>query len=146
MKQRSIFLGMFLLFSFVPCFAHHLALIVNKDNPIENVSSAELSRIFRSEVSKWPNGNDVVLVIHRNADEEKLTLEHLNRMSASELDAIFAAHRKAILIVDSDEQMLSTVEANPGAVGLVSAHTINDRVRVVKVGGKLPMEQGYLPH
>jgi hypothetical protein len=35
------------------------------------------------------------------------------------------------------------VEAIPGAVGLVDVYSINSRVNVLKVDGKLPLEQGY---
>jgi hypothetical protein len=38
------------------------------------------------------------------------------------------------------------VENTPGAVGLVEVHSVNDRVNVVRVDGKMPMEDGYLPH
>jgi len=31
-------------------------------------------------------------------------------------------------------------------VGLVDVRSINDQVNVVRVDGKLPMEDGYLPH
>ena len=33
-----------------------------------------------------------------------------------------------------------------GAIGLVDVRSINDQVNVVRVDGKLPMEDGYLPH
>jgi len=34
----------------------------------------------------------------------------------------------------------------PGAIGLVNVRSVNDRVNVVRVNGKLPLEAGYLPH
>jgi hypothetical protein len=38
------------------------------------------------------------------------------------------------------------VASTPGAIGFVEEHSITDRVVVVRVDGKLPMESGYLPH
>ena len=32
-----------------PCFAHHLAVIVNKDNSVDQLTSAHLAKMFRSE-------------------------------------------------------------------------------------------------
>jgi hypothetical protein len=48
--------------------------------------------------------------------------------------------------VGSDVDVIETVAANPGAIGFVEERSITDRVGVVKVDGKLPMESGYLPH
>jgi hypothetical protein len=48
--------------------------------------------------------------------------------------------------VGSDELVLTLVDTNPGAVGIVNVYSINSRVKVLKVDGKLPMEPGYLLH
>jgi len=55
-------------------------------------------------------------------------------------------HRDSLKLVDSDEDVLSIVESLPGAVGLVEVRSVTDRVKIVHVDGKLPMEDGYLPH
>jgi ABC-type phosphate transport system substrate-binding protein len=142
--RRYGFLAVLLLA--VPCFAHHLAVIVNKNNSIDNVTSAHLSNIFRSEVNKWPDGNVIILVLHANLATENQTLQHLNKMSTAELKAHIAAHKDAIHIVNTDADLLKEVESTPGAIGLVDVRAINEHVKVVKVDGKLPLESGYLPH
>lgn len=129
-----------------PCFAHHMAVVVNKENNTGMVTSSHLARMFRAEVKKWPDGKDVVLVLHTDASGEMLTLEHLNKMSSAELKAFVAAHRDSITMVDSDDDMLKLVESTPGAIGLMDVRSINDQVNVLKVDGKLPLEAGYLPH
>jgi ABC-type phosphate transport system substrate-binding protein len=35
------------MFSLTPCFAHHMAVIVNKENKVQNVTSAHLAKIFK---------------------------------------------------------------------------------------------------
>jgi len=136
----------FVMCSLLPCFAHHMAVVVNKDNNVGEVSSAHLAKILRLEVKKWRDDKDVILVLHKSSSGEMSTLERLNRMSSSELKAFLAAHRGSITMVESDEDVLKVVETMPGAVGLVDVRSINDQVNVVKVDGKLPMEAGYLPH
>jgi ABC-type phosphate transport system substrate-binding protein len=139
-------LVVFMMCSLLPCFAHHMAVVVNKDNNVGEVSSAHLSKIFRLEVKKWHDEKDVVLVLHKNSAGEMSTLEHLSKMSSAELKSFISAHQGLITMVDSDEDVLKVVETMPGAVGLVDVRSINDQVNVVKVDGKLPMEDGYLPH
>jgi hypothetical protein len=136
----------FVICSIMPCFAHHLAVVVDKDNKLENITSAHLVRIVKSEAKKWPDGRDVVLVLHRNSNSEMLTLQRLTKMSSADLQAYLVVHKASITIVQSDEELLKLVESTPGAVGLVDVRAINDRVNVVKVDGKLPLEAGYLPH
>jgi ABC-type phosphate transport system substrate-binding protein len=136
----------FLLASFVPCLAHHMAVVVNKDNGIDNVTSMHLERILRTEVRKWPDGKDVVLILHKDSAGETETLERLNKMSPADLKAFLATHKDAIMFVDTDADVLKIVQAKPGAIGLVDVRSVDGSINVVKVDGKLPMESGYLPH
>jgi len=55
----------------------------------------------------------------------------------------FIEHNKAVIMVASEDEMLKSVAAIPGAVGLVDVYSITEHVKVVRVDGKLPLEQGY---
>jgi len=144
--QRIGVLFVFLVTFLTPCFAHHMAVVVNKDNNVENVTAVHLSRILRSEVKKWPDGKAVVLVLHKDSAGETETLERLNKMSADELKALIAAHKDSIVMADSDADVLKIVQSTPGAIGLVDVRSVDNTINVVRVDGKLPMESGYLPH
>src|SRR5271166_5787211 len=125
MKMRSaIHIAAFLCGSLTPCFAHHTAVIVNKDNPVENVTSAHLTKIIRGEAKKWPDGKNIVLVLHKDSAGERETLERLNKMSAAEWNAFVTAHRDSIVFVDNDADVLKAVQAEPGALGLIEVHSI----------------------
>jgi ABC-type phosphate transport system substrate-binding protein len=52
----------------------------------------------------------------------------------------------AILIVESDEELVNKVASIPGAIGVVDVYAINSSVSVLKIAGKLPLEPGYLLH
>jgi len=56
------------------------------------------------------------------------------------------ANHPAIMVVDSDEDLVNKVASIPGAVGVVDVYTINSSVNVIKLGGKLPLEPGYILH
>ncbi len=102
--------------------------------------------MFRLETRKWSDGTDVVIVLHKNLTNEAQTLERLNKMSLDELRAFISSHQESFLLVNSDSDVLHSVESMPGAVGLVDVRSIDGQVNVVKVDSKLPMEAGYLPH
>ncbi len=146
MRFRLAAVVLFLLSFLTPCFAHHMAVVVNKDNNVSNVTAAHLAKIFRSEVKKWPNGTGIVLILHKDSAGEMETLEHLNKMSAGEWKALLATHKDDIQFVDSDAEVLKIVQSLPGAVGFVDVRSVDDSISIVRVDGKLPMESGYLPH
>lgn len=129
-----------------PCFAHHMAVVVDKDNKVQNVTSAQLARILKGETKKWPDGKNVVIVLHNASAGEITTLEHISKMTEPGLKALLASHKDSVQRVESDADVISAVAATPGAIGFVEEHSITDRVTVVRVDGKLPMESGYLPH
>jgi ABC-type phosphate transport system substrate-binding protein len=144
--QRSATLLVFLLTCFTPCFAHHMAVVVNKDNDVGNVSSAYLAKIFRSDAKKWANGQPIVLILHNNSAGETETLQHLIKVSPTEWKALIAGHRDSIQMADSDADVLKIVQNTPGAIGLIDVRAVDSTINVVRVDGKLPMESGYLPH
>jgi ABC-type phosphate transport system substrate-binding protein len=144
--RRPAVLLAFLLTFLTPCFAHHMAVVVNKDNNVGTLTAAHLSRIFRSEIKKWPDGKAVILVLHKNSAGETETLERLNKMSDSEWKTLIAAHKGSIVMADSDAEVLKIVQSTAGAVGLVDVRSVDNTINVVRVDGKLPMESGYLPH
>jgi hypothetical protein len=51
--------------------------------------------------------------------------------------------RQTVKIVDSDDDLLRTVGATPGAVGIVDVYSINSSVKVLRIDGKLPFDVGY---
>lgn len=146
MKIRSLYLVTFVLACLTPCFAHHTAVVVNKENAVDNVTSAHLAKVIRGEIKKWPNGKNILLVLHKESASETETLERLNKMSAGEWRAFLAAHRDSIVFADTDADVLKTVQAEPGAIGFIEVHSVDNTVNVIHVDGKLPMEFGYLPH
>ena len=147
MKIRSAIYALgFFCATLSPCFAHHTAVIVNKDNSVESITSAHLTKIIRGEVKRWPDGKNIVLVLHKDSVGEREALEHLNKMSAGEWNTFVVTHKDSILFVDTDAEVLKAVQAEPGAVGLIEVRSVDNRVNVIRVDGKLPMELGYLPH
>ena len=83
MKLRSVIHTVaFLCATLTPCFAHHTALIVNKDNGVDSVTSVHLNKIIRGEIGHWPNGKGIILVLHKDSVGEREALQHLTKMSA----------------------------------------------------------------
>jgi len=102
--------------------------------------------MIRGEVKKWPDGKNVIIVLHRDSVGEREALEHLNKMTASEWDVFLLNHKDSIVFVDTDAEVLKEVQSEPGALGIIEVHSIDNSVKVLHLDGRLPMELGYLPH
>jgi len=130
-----------------------LALISNKSNELVELTFPELVKICKGQVSRWPNDKEVTLIIRDPAvPEMKVLLEKVYGTSKEEVKATIASanhgrtSHPAVVIVESDEEVVKRVGSLPGAVGLVDVYSIRGGVTVVKVGGKLPLEPGYPLH
>jgi hypothetical protein len=124
--------------------AKQLAVIVDKTNNTVGMSAADLTKVFKFDSHKWPDGRPVILVLRDpNSPEMQTAIQKLYHMRPEEFKALLAAHVSGVIMVHSEDELLKSVESIPGAVGLVDVYSINGRVNVLKVDGKLPLEQGY---
>ena len=126
------------------CEAKQLAVIVDKTNSTVGLSATDLAKVFKFESHKWPDGRPVILVLRDPSTPEMQTaIQKLYHMQADEFKAFLAGHASGVIVVRSEDELLKSVESIPGAVGLVDVYSINGRVNVLKIDGKLPLEQGY---
>jgi len=124
--------------------AKQLAVIVDKTNTTTGMTAADLTKVFKFDSHKWPDGRPVILVLRDPSTPEMQTaIQKLYKMQPDEFKALLAAHSSGVIVVRSEEELLKSVESIPGAVGLVDDYSINGRINVLKVDGKLPLEQGY---
>jgi len=123
-----------------------MAVVTSKQNAVTTMTAVHLGKMFRTETRKWPDGKDVVLVLHKASPGEAITLQRLNRMTAKQWQAWVTEHKDTVRMVDSDQEVLTVVETTPGAIGMVDVRSVNDHITVIRVDGKLPMEDGYLSH
>jgi hypothetical protein len=124
--------------------AKHLAVVVDKANAQGGITLADLVKVFRFDSKKWPDGRNVVVVmIEPSSPDMAGAFEKLYHMQPDEVKSLMASHRNSVVMVASEEQLLKSVETIPGAVGLVDVYSITSRVNVLKIDGKLPLDQGY---
>ena len=133
--------------------ARDLALVSNKVNSVSALSVPDLVKICKGQTNRWPDGKPVTFIMRSpSSPEMKLLLEKVYEVPHSQVKEIIASanHGRmghpAVIIVDSDEDLVNRVASIPGAIGIVDVYAINSSVAVVKLGGKLPLEPGYLLH
>jgi ABC-type phosphate transport system substrate-binding protein len=133
--------------------ARDLALVSNKVNSVSALTMPDLVKICKGQTNRWPDGKPVTFIMRSaSSPEMKLLLEKVYEVPDSQVKEIIASanHGRmghpAVMIVDSDEELVNRVASIPGAIGIVDVYAINSSVAVVKLAGKLPLEPGYLLH
>ena len=133
--------------------ARDLALVSNKTNTVNAVTVADLVKVCKAQTNKWPDGKPVTFVMRPpSTPEMKIFIEKVYAMPEKEVADLIAAanhgrsNHPAIVVADTDEELVNKVASIPGAVGVVDVYAINSSVAVVKLGGKLPLEPGYVLH
>jgi phosphate transport system substrate-binding protein len=107
-----------------------VAVIVNKSNPIEELTIEQLKDIFSGKTETWADGKPVTAF---NRNEDSGTREIFK-------DAVLGKEGKFTdkAVVKHDGVLLSTVAKIPTAIAYTSAGEINDTVKVIKVAGAAP--------
>jgi ABC-type phosphate transport system substrate-binding protein len=133
--------------------AKDLALISNKGNAVTTIAMADLVKICKGQTSRWPDGKPLTFITRDpSSPEMKLAVEKIYNMPPEAINELIATanhgrmNHPAIVVVNSDEDLVKRVASTPGAVGLVDVYSINSAVEVVKIGGKLPLGPGYPLH
>ncbi|HLJ86536.1 MAG TPA: hypothetical protein VKZ53_06915 [Candidatus Angelobacter sp.] len=143
-RVRHLCACLILFFSGVLCCeAKNLAVVVNKNNATPNLAVADLSKIVKFENRKWPDGRDIVLVLLDPSSTEMQAVAKLFKIQPEVFKTLLGIHKASVVIVHSQQEMLRSVEATRGAIGLLDVYSISKEIRVVRVDGKLPLEQGY---
>lgn len=137
----------------LPAAARDLALVANKANSVSVITVPELVKVCKAQTSHWPDGKPITFIMRApSAPEMRVLLQKIFELPEDQVrDLISTANHgrmnhPAILVVNSDEELVNKVASIPGAVGVVDVYAINSSVAVVKLSGKLPLEPGYLLH
>jgi len=125
--------------------AKQLAIVADPSNPATNFSAAELVKIFSAHTRTWPDGKPVTVVVRDPSSADiQMVLHKLLNMTADQLQEIIQAHKGSIVVADSDEAVIRFVSGTHGAIGVIDLYSLTKDVKVVKIDGKLPVEQGYI--
>ena len=124
--------------------AKQLAIVAEKSNATTNLSTADLIKVFLAKTHAWPDGKPIVIVLRDlSSADMQLVIRKVFSMSAAEARTFVEAHRGSMIVADSDEAVIRYVSGTRGAIGVVDLFSLTKDVNVIKIDGKLPVEQGY---
>jgi len=148
MVVRGRFLSFLLCLALLSCAAaqaKQFAVITEKTNSTNDLSSADLVKLFNAHTHSWPDGTPVTIVMRDpSSGDMELVLHRVLDMTAAQARDFMATHRAGVVVAGSDDAVLHFVSTTRGAIGIIDLYSLTDGVKVVKVDGKLPVQPGYL--
>jgi len=127
-----------------------IAIVVNSDNAVNNLSMTELRRIFRGERQYWSSNSPVVLLMHApGARERDVILRTVLQMSEEDYTQYWVAKIMRAeasfppTAVFSYSMVGEGIRGNRGAIGYVVANEVPRGLTVLQVDGILPGKPGY---
>ena len=127
-----------------------LAIIVHRSNPVDNLTRAELRRIFMLEMQTWSSGRRITVVLREKGQPDRAdAIRLICGMSEDEydMDIQFRMFRGTIRQGPRDilsaSAMLRFVFSVPGAIGYVPATEADNMTKVLRVDGMLPIDSQY---
>ena len=127
-----------------------IAIVVNRNNPLTEISLADLRRVYRGQRTRWTNGRRVTLLMRDpGAPERDAILRSVYGLDETEyrrsyLQAVFSGQASdAPRTLASSNGVLRFVYNVPGAIGYVRARDVDATVKTLRVDGRLPGEPGY---
>jgi phosphate transport system substrate-binding protein len=127
-----------------------IAVVVNPSVAIDNLSIAELRRILLGDREFWSAGARVTLLIRAPiARERDAVVRDVCQMTEAQfrqhwIGKVFRADTPSgPKIVYSAEMAIDQVSRTPGAITFVQAPVTNRSVKVLRIDGRTPGQQGY---
>jgi PBP superfamily domain len=151
--RRVLIVGVFLALNASLAAARDLAVVSNKANTVTTMTASDLTKVCKALTNRWPDGKPVTFIMRSPAAPEmKVLLEKVFELPEGQVKELIStanhgrANHPAIVVAESDEDLVNKVASIPGAVGVVDVYSINSSVAIIKRTGKLPLEPGYMLH
>ena len=137
-------------FQDLPGASEPLVIVVNRSNPVDDLTSAELRKIFLGNRSHWANGRRITLVMREPGEPERNTiLRDVCGMTEDQLKNHFlhGLYTGEILvspkILSSATGVRKFIFNVPGAIGYLRVGDVDATVKVVRIDELLPEDKGY---
>lgn len=116
-----------------------LRVVVSKENKLASLSTDDLTRIFLGKKTLWDSGTRIVPAMpEEESPAGELFLTRTLKKSVSQFRAywkrlLFSGGGTVPKVFRNHDQLLDFVARQPGAIAVVEASAVDDRVRVLDI-------------
>ena len=112
-----------------------IAIIVNNDNPVTNISLEDLTKVYTGEITNWKelggSDSEIVLIGREAGSGTRDGFETITNTKDN------CKYRQELT---STGDVITTVSTNPDAIGYASLASVKDNVKALTVDGVSPTE------
>ncbi len=127
-----------------------VAIVVHPQVAVDDLSLAQLKSIFMAEQQHWPDRSRITLLVRAAiAPERDLVLTEIYGMSEDRyrqywIGKMFRSEvASGPKIVFSTDMLRDLVTVIPGAIGFVPVSEVGPDLKVIRIDGGLPGDEGY---
>ncbi len=127
-----------------------VAIVVHPQVDIDDLSFDQLKSIFLAEQQHWPDRSRITLLVRAAiAPERDLVLTEIYGMNEDRYRQYWIAKmfRSEVAsgpkIVFSTDMLRDLVTVIPGSIGFVPVSGVGPDLKVIRIDGKLPGDEGY---
>ena len=113
--------------------------VIGNNTGFKSTSKTTMKTIFKGKYSSWKNGESVTIVLPStksdNVDEIASLLYGLTvkGMQKYWLEQVFQGRSNAPVFLESDEEIVSYVKRNPGAIGIVRSNRLIPQSLIIQI-------------
>jgi len=132
-----------------PAQGQRMAVVVSSRNSLTNLQISDLRKVFMGDRKSWPDGSIIKLLTRSPGTSERAALLKLMGMSETEYKQYWTAKiyrgeaEAEPIVLPSFGMQKEALVIYPGGIALMTATDVKPGIKVIKVNGKLPDENGY---
>jgi len=133
--------------------AQDVAVIVHPKNTVDNLTMADLAKIFRGERQYWRSNLPVLVLLRSSGSHEReVLLRNVFHMTESQYKQYWISRIMRAEATSPPAELYSSgmtkegVSSIPGSIACINASDVKPGVKVVRINGRLPGEAGYPLH
>jgi ABC-type phosphate transport system substrate-binding protein len=131
--------------------AESLAVVVSPDVEVDELSFADFRKIMLGDRQFWKSGKRITLIVRGpESPERELLLKQVYKMNEAQfrqywIAKVFRAEVPSQpRIVVSNDEAVDLIGVMEGGITVVNTADVPEGLKVLKIGGKSPGEEGYL--
>jgi ABC-type phosphate transport system substrate-binding protein len=127
-----------------------VAVVVNREVPVDNLTFTELRKILLGDRQFWSSNIRVTMLIRAPvAHERDAVLKNVLKMTEAQfrqywIGKVFRAENAAApKTVYTNEMAASLISNIPGSIAFIESGQVPKDLKILKIDGRLPGEKGY---
>ncbi len=119
-------------------WAKDYILVVNKENPIHTMTRSDVKKVFLGKKSFWDNGHRIDVFLQTEAELHAEFISDVMKKTPRQFSMywrreLYSGTGLPPQKLDSDQAIKAEIAANPRAISYISADSIDDTVKRVRI-------------